>query len=81
MSTTYRSVQAILRKQLLVPVSHFQSKQKLTSDLGLSPFELNALFYYVEEKYKMRIPEQGEPLTVQDLIYSIEQKNTDHSKK
>jgi len=42
--------------------------------LGLSSFELNALLYYVEEKYKVRIPETGEPLTVQDLIQSIEKK-------
>lgn len=81
MSTTYRSVQTILRKQLLVPVSRMQSKQKFTSDLGLSSFELNALLYYVEEKYKVRIPETGEPLTVQDLIQSIEQKNSDYTKR
>ncbi len=81
MSATYRSVQTILRKQLLVPVSRMQSRQKFTSDLGLSPFEVNALLYYVEEKYKVRIPETGEPLTVQDLIHSIEQKNTDHTKR
>lgn len=81
MSATYRSVQTILRKQLLVPVSRMQSKQKFTSDLGLSPFELNALLYYVEEKYKVQIPETGEPLTVQDLIKSIEQENSDHTKR
>lgn len=81
MSTTYRSVQTILRKQLLVPVSRMQSTQKFTSDLGLSSFELNALLYYVEEKYKVQIPETGELLTVQDLIQSIEQKYSDHTKR
>ncbi len=81
MSTTYQSVQTILRNQLLVPVSRMQSKQKFTTDLGLSSFELNALLYYVEEKYKMVIHETGESLTVQDLIFSIEQKNTNHSKR
>jgi acyl carrier protein len=81
MSATYRSVQTILRKQLLVPVTRIQSKQKFISDLGLSSFELNALLYYVEEKYKVRILETGEPLTVQELIHTIEQKNTDHTKR
>ena len=66
-------VKNILRKELLIPVKKIKSQQVLTSDLGLSPSELNILLYFVEEKYKMRIVAIQPKITVQELIYNIEQ--------
>ncbi len=61
-------VKNILRKELLIPVKKIKSHQVLTSDLGLSPSELNALLYFIEEKCKMRIVAIQPKIAVQELI-------------
>ena len=72
MSNTYRTVQHILQKELLVPVNKIKSTQIFTSDLGLSTFEFNVLLYFVEEKYHVNIPSAKADITVRELIKTIE---------
>ncbi len=80
MSSTYRTVQHILQKELLVPVKKIKSAQRFTSDLGLSTFELNVLLYFVEEKYQVNISNTQVDFTVKELITTIEDSTKDTSK-
>ena len=74
MRNTLSTVKNILRRELLVPARKIESKQLLTSEVGLSAFELNALLYFVEEKYHVEIHSIQSDSTVQELVDSIEQK-------
>ncbi len=73
MTTTLTTVRNILRRQLLVPASKIRSRQVLTSDVGLSPFELNALLYFIEEKYHVELNTIQSDATVQELVDQIDQ--------
>lgn len=66
------TVHQILNKELLIPVSRIKAQQILTTDLGLSTSELNVLFYFLEEKFKIKIDPVQPKLTVQQLINTIE---------
>ncbi len=74
MRNTLFTVKSILRRELLVPARKIESRQLLTSDVGLSAFELNALLYFVEEKYHVEIHSIQVDSTVQELVDSIDQK-------
>jgi acyl carrier protein len=74
MRNTLSTVKNILRRELLVPARKIESRQLLTSDVGLSAFELNALLYFVEEKYQVEIHSIQSDSTVQELVDSINQK-------
>lgn len=74
MKNTLSTVKNILRRELLVPARKIESRQLLTSDVGLSAFELNALLYFVEEKYHVEIHTIQSNSTVQELVDSINQK-------
>ena len=72
MTNTLSTVKNILRRELLVPAKKIRSRQVLTSDVGLSAFELNALLYFIEEKYHMNLSGIQSDSTVQDLVDSID---------
>jgi hypothetical protein len=74
MRNTLSTVKGILSRELLVPARKIKSRQLLTSDVGLSAFELNALLYFVEEKYSVEIHSIQSDSTVQELVDSIDQK-------
>ncbi len=74
MKNTLSTVKNILRRELLVPARKIEARQLLTSDVGLSAFELNALLYFVEEKYHVEIHSIQSNSTVQELVDSIDQK-------
>ena len=74
MRNTLATVKNILRRELLVPARKIESRQLLTTDVGLSAFELNALLYFVEEKYQVEIHSIQSNSTVQELVDSIEKK-------
>ncbi|MEO7991033.1 MAG: hypothetical protein ABI663_15905 [Chryseolinea sp.] len=74
MRNTLSTVKNILRRDLLVPARKIESRQLLTTDVGLSAFELNALLYFVEEKYHVEIQSIQSNSTVQELVDSIDQK-------
>ena len=74
MRNTLSAVKNILRRDLLVPARKIESRQLLTTDVGLSAFELNALLYFVEEKYQVEIHSIQSNSTVQELVDSINQK-------
>ena len=57
MTNTLSTVKNILRRELLVPSRKIRSRQVLTSHVGLSAFELNALLYFIEEKYHVELNE------------------------
>ncbi len=81
MKNTLSAVKNILRRDLLVPARKIESRQLLTTDVGLSAFELNALLYFVEEKYHVEIQSIQSNSTVQELVDSIDQKvKSTHSK-
>lgn len=81
MKNTLSTVKNILRRDLLVPARKIESRQLLTTDVGLSAFELNALLYFVEEKYHVEIQSIQSNSTVQELVDSIDQKvKSTHSK-
>ena len=81
MRNTLSTVKNILRRDLLVPARKIESRQLLTTDVGLSAFELNALLYFVEEKYHVEIQSIQSNSTVQELVDSIDQKvKSTHSK-
>ena len=73
MTTTFSTVRNILSRELLVPARKLRSSQVLTSDVGLSAFELNALLYFIEEKYQFELKSIKPGSTVQELIDSIDQ--------
>jgi hypothetical protein len=72
MTTTFSTVRNILRRELLVPVRKLRSRQVLTSDVGLTAFELNALLYFIEEKYQFELKSIRPGSTVQELVDSID---------
>jgi len=74
MKNTLSAVKNILRRDLLVSARKIESRQLLTTDVGLSAFELNALLYFVEEKYHVEIHSIQSNSTVQELVDSIDQK-------
>ena len=74
MKNTLSTVKNILRRDLLVPARKIESRQLLTTDVGLSAFELNALLYFIEEKYHVEIHSIQSDSTVQELVDSIDQK-------
>ena len=74
MKNTLSTVKSILRRELLVPARKVESRQLLSADVGLSAFELNALLYFVEEKYHVEIHSIQSNSTVQELVDSIDQK-------
>jgi len=74
MKNTLSAVKNILRRDLLVSARKIESRQLLTTDVGLSAFELNALLYFVEEKYHVEIHSIQLNSTVQELVDSIDQK-------
>ncbi len=74
MKNTLSIIKNILRRDLLVPARKIESRQLLTTDVGLSAFELNALLYFVEEKYHVEIQSIQSSSTVQELVDSIDQK-------
>ncbi len=81
MKNTLSTVKNILRRDLLVPARKIESRQLLTTDVGLSAFELNALLYFVEEKYHVDIQSIQLNSNVQELVDSIDQKiKSTHSK-
>jgi len=57
MTTTLSTVKNILRREFFVPARKIRTRQVLTSDVGLSAFELNALLYFIEEKYHVELSE------------------------
>ena len=73
MTNTLSTVKHILRRELLVPSRKIRSRQVLTSDVGLSAFELNALLYFIEEKYHVDLEAIQSKSTVQDLVDRINQ--------
>ena len=73
MTNTLSTVKHILRRELLVPSRKIMSRQVLTSDVGLSAFELNALLYFIEEKYHVDLEAIQSKSTVQDLVDRINQ--------
>lgn len=74
MRNTLATVKNILRRELLVPARKIESRQLLIRDVGLSAFELNALLYFVEEKYQVEIHSIQSNSTVQELVDSIDKK-------
>ncbi len=72
MTTTFSTVRNILSRELLVPVRKLRSRQVLTSDVGLTAFELNALLYFIEEKYQLDLKSIKPDSTVQELVDSID---------
>ena len=74
MKNTLSAVKNILRRDLLVSARKIDSRQLLTTDVGLSAFELNALLYFIEEKYHVEIHSIQSNSTVQELVDSIDQK-------
>jgi acyl carrier protein len=74
MKNTLSTVKNILRRDLLVSARKIESRQLLTTDVGLSAFELNALLYFIEEKYHVEIHSIQSNSTVQELVDSIDQK-------
>ncbi len=72
MTNTLSTVKNILRRELLVPARKIRSRQVLTSDVGLSAFELNALLYFIEEKYHVELNEIKSDTTVQELVDHID---------
>lgn len=74
MTNTLSSVRNILRRELLVPARKIKSRQILTSDVGLSAFELNALLYFIEEKYHVDLKAIKSTATVQELVDSYRSK-------
>ncbi len=74
MRNTLSTVKNILRRELLVPARKIESRQLLTTDVGLSAFELNALLYFIEEKYHVEIQSIHSDSTVQELVDSIDLK-------
>jgi len=73
MKNTLSTVKNILRRDLLVPARKIESRQLLTADVGLSAFELNALLYFIEEKYHVEIHSIQSDSTIQELVDSIDQ--------
>ena len=74
MKNTLSTVKNILRRDLLVSARKIDSRQLLTTDVGLSAFELNELLYFIEEKYHVEIHSIQSNSTVQELVDSIDQK-------
>ena len=72
MTTTLTTVKNILRKEFFVPARKIRSRQILSSDVGLSDFELNALLYFIEEKYQVELSEIKSDSTVQELVDTID---------
>lgn len=72
MTNTLSTVKYILRREFFVPARKIRSRQVLTSDVGLSAFELNALLYFIEEKYHVELAEIKSNTTVQELVDNID---------
>lgn len=72
MSNTFSAVKHILRSKLLIPVRRIRSRQLLTSEIGLSAFELNTLLYFIEEKYRVDLHTFQPSATLQELVDSID---------
>jgi acyl carrier protein len=73
MTNTLSAVKHILSRELLVPARRIRSRQVLATDVGLSSFELNALLYFIEEKYHVELNSIKPDSTVQELVDSIDQ--------
>ncbi len=76
MTTTLSTVKHILRREFFVPARKIHPRQVLTSDVGLSEFELNALLYFIEEKYHVELKEIKSDSTVQELVDTIDHTRT-----
>lgn len=72
MTNTLSTVKHILRNKLLVPVRKIRRRQLLTLEIGLSAFELNALLYFIEEKYRVDLNTFQPSSTLQELVDSID---------
>lgn len=72
MSNTLSTVRTILRREFFVPVRKVRTRQVLTTDVGLTDFELNALLYFIEEQYHVDLDTVKHDATVQDLVDSID---------
>jgi hypothetical protein len=76
MANTLSTVKHILSRELLIPARTLRSRQILTSDVGLSAFELNALLYFIEEKYHVELNTIKSDSTVQELVDRIDERLT-----
>jgi acyl carrier protein len=72
MTNTLSTVKHILRREFFVPARKIRTRQVLTADVGLSAFELNALLYFIEEKYHVELAEIKSDTTVQELVDNID---------
>ena len=75
MSTVAEDLREILTEKFSVPAENIRPDAKL-SELGLDSLDLIEVLFEVEEKFDIRIPQDGPALrtgTMQDLLETITQ--------